>query len=604
VRLLSKDKSSIFSPAVSFKNLFKKPETIKVPEENKKTAKRYRGFHINDLDKCIGCGTCSEICDNKAIEMVELENVKTELGQRNERPKIDYGRCCWCGLCVDICTTGSLQFTQDYTYINHDAESFSYIPDNKNINKVESEIGYERDQYSELLDLYRVEMQELNAESRVQSFMEIVKGFSKKQAEKEASRCVECDICTEACPASMNIPEYIRGIYDGNLEESLQQIYEDNPLPEVCGRICTHNCESICSIGHRGEAVSIRWLKRYAVDNVDLAEYNKILGTEKIHQVDKKVAIIGAGPAGLSAAHYLKLMGYQITIFEAESKAGGMMRYGIPEYRLPYEKLDKDINYIKNLGVEFKFNTRIGENISLSDIKKDYDAVFAATGLHNGRSTRIPGTENNNVYQAIYLLKQITKGKKIPLTKKIVIIGGGNVAMDIARSLARLQKKKYDQINVLVTSLETEDIMPADQEEIEEARAEGVDFEPGRGPKEIIVSENGSISQVCTNCCVSVFDEDMNFNPTFDDQDIQNYDCDMVVEAIGQAGDNSYIDDNYDIEYEGPRIKVNDKQQTSLSWLFAGGDIVRGPDVINGIKTGHNAAQGIDYFLKNNQKSS
>jgi len=601
---LSKDKSSIFSPAVSFKNLFKKPETIKVPEENKKTAKRYRGFHINDLDKCIGCGTCSEICDNKAIEMVELENVKTELGQRNERPKIDYGRCCWCGLCVDICTTGSLQFTQDYTYINHDADSFSYIPDNKNINKVESEIGYERDQYSELLDLYRVEMQELNAESRVQSFMEIVKGFSKKQAEKEASRCVECDICTEACPASMNIPEYIRGIYDENLEESLQQIYEDNPLPEVCGRICTHNCESICSIGHRGEAVSIRWLKRYAVDNVDLAEYNKILGTEKIHQVDKKVAIIGAGPAGLSAAHYLKLMGYQITIFEAESKAGGMMRYGIPEYRLPYEKLDKDINYIKNLGVEFKFNTRIGENISLSDIKKDYDAVFAATGLHNGRSTRIPGTENNNVYQAIYLLKQITKGKKIPLTKKIVIIGGGNVAMDIARSLARLQKKKYGQVNVLVTSLETEDIMPADQEEIEEARAEGVDFEPGRGPKEIIVSENGSISQVCTNCCVSVFDEDMNFNPTFDDQDIQNYDCDMVVEAIGQAGDNSYIDDNYDIEYEGPRIKVNDKQQTSLSWLFAGGDIVRGPDVINGIKTGHNAAQGIDYFLKNNQKSS
>ena len=601
---MSKDKSSIFSPAVSFKNLFKKPETIKVPEENKKTAKRYRGFHINDLDKCIGCGTCSEICDNKAIEMVELENVKTELGQRNERPKIDYGRCCWCGLCVDICTTGSLQFTQDYTYINHDADSFSYIPDNKNINKVESEIGYERDQYSELLDLYRVEMQELNAESRVQSFMEIVKGFSKKQAEKEASRCVECDICTEACPASMNIPEYIRGIYDENLEESLQQIYEDNPLPEVCGRICTHNCESICSIGHRGEAVSIRWLKRYAVDNVDFAEYNKILGTDKIHQVDKKVAIIGAGPAGLSAAHYLKLMGYQITIFEAESKAGGMMRYGIPEYRLPYEKLDKDINYIKNLGVEFKFNTRIGENISLSDIKKDYDAVFAATGLHNGRSTRIPGTENNNVYQAIYLLKQITKGKKIPLTKKIVIIGGGNVAMDIARSLARLQKKKYGQVNVLVTSLETEDIMPADQEEIEEARAEGVDFEPGRGPKEIIVSENGSISQVCTNCCVSVFDEDMNFNPTFDDQDIQNYDCDMVVEAIGQAGDNSYIDDNYDIEYEGPRIKVNDKQQTSLSWLFAGGDIVRGPDVINGIKTGHNAAQGIDYFLKNNQKSS
>jgi len=595
---MSKDKKSLFSPSVSFKNLFKKPETIKFPEENKDTAKRYRGFHINDLDKCIGCGTCSEICDNQAIDMVQLDNVKTELGQRDERPKIDYGRCCWCGLCVDVCTTGSLEFTQDYTYVNKDADTFSYIPDNKNINKVEFEVGYERDQYSELLDLQRIEMNELDPEERIDSFVEIVKGFSKEQAEKEASRCVECDICTEACPASMNIPEYIRGIFDNDLEESLQQIYEDNPLPEVCGRVCTHKCETICSIGHRGEAVSIRWLKRYAVDNVDSAEYEKILGTEKIEQIDKKVAIIGSGPAGLSAAHYLKLMGYQVTVYESESKAGGMMRYGIPEYRLPYDKLDKDIDYIKDLGVEFVFNTRVGEDISIKEIKENHDAIFAATGLHNGRSTRIPGTDNNNVYQAIYLLKKITRGEQIPLTENVVVIGGGNVAMDIARSVARLQKQKYGEVNVLVTSLETEDIMPADQEEVEEAREEGVKFEPGRGPKEIVVDEDGSISQLCTNCCVSVFDEEQNFNPTFDNEDIKNYDCDMVIEAIGQGGDNSYIDDHYDIEYEGPRIKVDDKQQTSLSWLFAGGDIVQGPDVITGIKTGHDAAIGIDEYLR------
>ena len=595
---MSKDKKSLFSPSVSFKNLFKKPETIKFPEENKDTAKRYRGFHINDLDKCIGCGTCSEICDNQAIDMVQLDNVKTELGQRDERPKIDYGRCCWCGLCVDVCTTGSLEFTQDYTYVNKDADTFSYIPDNKNINKVEFEVGYERDQYSELLDLQRIEMNELDPEERIDSFVEIVKGFSKEQAEKEASRCVECDICTEACPASMNIPEYIRGIFDNDLEESLQQIYEDNPLPEVCGRVCTHKCETICSIGHRGEAVSIRWLKRYAVDNVDSAEYEKILGTEKIEQIDKKVAIIGSGPAGLSAAHYLKLMGYQVTVYESESKAGGMMRYGIPEYRLPYDKLDKDIDYIKDLGVEFVFNTRVGEDISIKEIKENHDAIFAATGLHNGRSTRIPGTDNNNVYQAIYLLKKITRGEQIPLTENVVVIGGGNVAMDIARSVARLQKQEYGEVNVLVTSLETEDIMPADQEEIEEAREEGVEFEPGRGPKEIVVDEDGRISQLCTNCCVSVFDEEKNFNPTFDNEDIKNYECDMVIEAIGQGGDNSYINDHYDIEYEGPRIKVNEKQQTSLPWLFAGGDIVQGPDVITGIKTGHDAAIGIDEYLR------
>jgi glutamate synthase (NADPH/NADH) small chain len=594
---MSKDKKSIFSPSVTFKNLFKKPETVRTPYESKKTAERYRGFHINDLDKCIGCGTCSEICDNEAITMVKLKDVKTELGQTNERPKIDYGRCCWCGLCVDICTTGSLEFTQDYIYIDDDPDSFSYLPDNRNINKVEFEKGYKRDENSELLDLDRIKMKELSPEKRVQSFVEIVEGFSKKQAEKEASRCVECDICTEACPASMNIPEYIRGIFDNDLDESLKQIYEDNPLPEVCGRICTHNCETICSIGHRGEAISIRWLKRYAVDNVDSAEYKKVLGTQKIDQINKKVAIIGSGPAGLSAAHYLKLMGYEITIFESEEKAGGMMMYGIPEYRLPYDMLDKDINYIKSLGVNFKFNTRVGEDISMTEIENNYDAVFAATGLHNGRSTRIPGTDHNNVYQAIYLLKKITRGEKIPFTERIAVIGGGNVAMDIARSLARLQKQEFGKVNVLVTSLETEDIMPADEEEIDEARDEGVRFEPGRGPKEIKVNEDGSIAQLCTNCCVSVFDEEMNFSPSFDDDDIKNFDCDMVVEAIGQAGDNSYIDDIYDIEYEGPRIKVNEKQQTSLPWLFAGGDIVQGPDVITGIKTGHDAAVGIDEYL-------
>ena len=598
--MATEKKKSIFSPVNTVKNLFKKPETVRYPYESKKTANNYRGFHINDLDKCIGCGTCSDVCPNDAIEMVHLNNVKTGPGQRDERPKIDYGRCCWCGLCVDACTTGSLELTQDYSFINTDADSFCYIPDATDINNKEEAKGYLRNDDSDLLDLERIEMEELPPEQRIDSFIEIVKGFSKEQAEKEASRCVECGICTEACPAHMNIPEYIRGVFDEDLDESVRQIYEDNPLPEVCGRICTHKCEEVCAISHRGKAVSIRWLKRYAVDNVDSAEYKRILGTEKIKQIDKKVAIIGAGPSGLSAAYYLTLMGYQTTIYETQPEAGGMMRYGIPEYRLPYDQLDKDINYIKSVGVEFVFDTRIGEDITLPELHEKYDAVFAATGLHNGRSTRIPGTDHNNVYQAAQLLRDITKGIEVPVTKGIVVIGGGNVAMDIARSMARIQKQKYGEVNITLTSLETEDILPADDVEIEEAREEGIDIMAGRGPKEIVL-ENGEISHLCTNCCVSVFDEDHNFNPTFDDEDIVNMECDMVIEAIGQGGDNSYIDDEYEIEYQGPRIKVNEYGQTSVKWLFSGGDIVKGPDVINGIATGHNAAKGIDKLLKDKE---
>ncbi len=590
------DKKSLFSPITALKNLAKKPETVRYPKESKDTAIRYRGFHTNDLEACIGCSTCQEVCVNDAITMVPLEDVPSGEGQRDERPQIDYGRCCWCALCVDACTTGSLELSRDYKYINTDPDSFIITPDENDINRQEHPRGYLRDDESDLLDLERIGMEELEPEERVNSFIEIVQGFSKEQAEKEASRCVECEICTETCPANMNIPQYIRGIFDNDLEESVRQIYEDNPLPEVCGRICTHKCEGVCSLTHRGEAVSIRWLKRYAVDNVDSADYKRILGTEQIKQSDKTVAVIGAGPAGLSAAHYLSIMGYQVTIYEVQPEAGGMMRYGIPEYRLPYDQLDKDINYIKSLGVEFTFNTRVGKDIAIEELHQKYDAVFAATGLHQGRSTRTPGTDHEDVYQAVDLLRAITKGEDITVKESIVVIGGGNVAMDISRSLARLQQQKYGEVNLTTTSLETEDIMPADVEEIIEAREEGITIVPGRGPVEVL-TEDGKITGLKTNRCLSVFDDEGGFNPSFDEDDIKVLEGEMIVESIGQAGDNSYIDDPLEIEYAGPRIKVNEYQQTSVDWLFAGGDIVRGPDVINAIRTGHDAAVGIDKFL-------
>ena len=586
-------------PFRAWSNIFKDPVTLKNPM--REGADRYRGFHKNDINTCIGCGSCEAICENEAIVMVPVEGIQTKSGDSGLRPMVDYGRCCWCGLCVDVCTTNSLSMSNEHTWVTTDPEELKYIPGVDKKPWDDSQKGWQKPgpDYS-FYGLERVQMRELKPEERRDSFIEIIQGFSKEEAMKEADRCVECGICVATCPAHMGIPEYIKAIRNDKIEEGLRIMYETNPLPEICGRICTHKCESVCSLGHRGEPLSIRWLKRYIADQVPASEYVDILKSDSVEKNNRKVAIIGSGPAGLSAAYYLGVMGYQITIFEKLPAAGGMMRYGIPEYRLPYDQIDKDINYILSLGVEIKYNVAVGRDIKLEDIEKEYDAVFAATGLHEGRSTRIPGTDHPSVYQSIDLLRKITLGEPIEVAEKIVVIGGGNVAMDITRSLIRLQRQKYGKVHVIATSLETEDIMPADREEVVEAREEGAIIHPGWGPREIQM-EGNKIKGLKVVRCLSVFDEEKRFNPKFDETDENFFEADMVVESIGQGADLSYIPATYleklDKDHRG-RILVDELTfQTKLPWLFMGGDTIEGPDVIHGIANGHNAAKGIDTYL-------
>ena len=590
---------SVLKPFLALKTLGEKPDTIHVPSEYREACDRYRGFHVNDLDKCIGCGTCAEICDNDAIRMVPVVGREAELGKTEYRPVIDYGRCCWCALCVDICTTNSLNMTREYTHIDEETNSFFMFPDENGIHNKKFPKGWQADKDINFLDLERVPMEELGPDQRDSSFVEIVKGFTKQQAQLEASRCVACGLCTAACPAGMNIPEYIDAIWRDDIPEAGRQMYKTNPLPDVCGRICTHNCETACSMGVRGEAISIRWLKRYAMDAIPSDEYKTLINQRVVESEGRSIAIVGAGPAGLSAAYYLVLMGYKVTLFESYPKAGGMMRYGIPEYRLPYETLDKDIDFIISLGVELKTNTRVGTDVTLDSLHSSYDSVLIATGLHQGRSTGVPGTDNPMVFQSIDLLAKITKGEDFPVEEKVVVIGGGNVALDIARSLARKQKAKYGKVNLIVTSLESRDIMPADEEEIVEGMEEGIEFHPGRGPEEIVI-ESDKIVGLKTSKCTRVFDEEGRFSPEFDKDDIELYEGAMVVESIGQAPDMSYLGTFAEsLEYNGRRIKVDEYYQSSENWLFVIGDIIKGPDVITGIATGHTAAQGVDYFLRN-----
>jgi len=614
-----KDKS-LLGPIRSLRYLFRDPLTVRYPKEEKETypgvkgcSPQYRGMHTNDLDKCIGCGTCEDICPTGAIEMVEADDVKEKDGSTKKRPVIDYGRCCFCAFCVEVCTTGSLSMTRDYihtfmTPYNIDAKSEGDVISKDFIRRPDEghsdNIGWNTPDEWTWLELDRMAMGSLTPKERSNSFIEIVRGYSKEEAMKEAQRCVECGLCKDACPIHMDIPEYIDAIWKDDVEESVREIYKTNPLAEVCGRVCTHKCETACSIGHRGEPLAIRWLKRYAVDSLPLEDYKKVIMNKAIKPVNKKVAIIGAGPAGLSAAYFLSVMGYSITIFESEEKSGGIMRYGIPSYRLPDEALDKDIDFIKSLGVEIRTGVRVGKDIEFEKIKKDFDSVFISTGFDMGRSTRIPGSDNEGVVQGLdflsdvrdFLRKQINDVK---ITDRVLVIGGGNVAFDVSRSAARIQMMKYGKVNVTQICLETLDIIPADKEEVDESSEEGVVLICGRGPKAVVLDKEGRVQGLDHMKCDSVFDENMNFNPHYNEQDKAVCEATMIIEAIGQAPDYSYLPEDIKkkMKFERGKVVVGENGETGVKGLFAGGDIRRGPDIVHAIGDGLSAAIGIDKEL-------
>jgi glutamate synthase (NADPH/NADH) small chain len=598
-----KAKGSILNPLKSLQFFSRPPVTE--PLEPRPAAENYRGFHLNDWEKCIGCATCQKVCDNAAITMVKIPDLPEDpvLGVRNERPAIDYGRCCWCSLCVDICPTGSLSLSREYVHTCLDSELDSYfiLPDPTGIHGRYLGEGWTKNEETDLLDLDRAEMVELDSEQRLQSFAEIVAGYSDEQAVLEASRCVQCGMCHDSCPTHMHAPEYIRAIWEGRPEEAVRQIYRTNPFSHVCGRVCTRRCETACSVGRRGEPVAIRWLKRYAMDSVSHERVKEIAAAGMLTaQSGRRVAIIGSGPAGLTAAFDLVRKGHQVTVFEALEKAGGMTRYGIPEYRMPYDALDADIDVITSLGVEIRYRTRIGADLTMTQLERDYDAVLLAVGLQVGRSTRVPGTDHPQVRDAVSLLRAITRGEHFDVPRRAVVIGGGNVAMDIARSLARLQRESYQQVDVTLTALESLDKFLADREEIKEAREEGVVIHDARGPKSCVVDDNGKLQGLITVKVVSIFDEQGRFAPSYDESDQRRHDGDMIIEAIGQMTDTSLLGEELveRLEWARGRLQVDADGNTSEPWLWAAGDMVQGPDVVHAVADGHRVATSIDAFVQ------
>ncbi|MEA2039053.1 MAG: FAD-dependent oxidoreductase, partial [Thermodesulfobacteriota bacterium] len=315
--------------------------------------------------------------------------------------------------------------------------------------------------------------------------------------------------CIEACPVKIDIPGYLRLIAQGRPDEAYELILEKVPFPGILGRVCTHPCEGVCRRGEVNEPVSICALKRFAADKAGDG-FEKALKVEE--DTGHRVAVIGAGPAGLTAAFYLRKKGHHVTVFEARSKPGGMMRYGIPYYRLPEAVLEKEINQVLSAGIDLKTDMRLGRDFDLNKLKKDgFEAVFLGLGAQLSRKIDLKGAQSNDVLWGLDFLIDASEGKEIALKDRVLVVGGGNVAVDVALTALRLGAGE-----VTMACLESREEMPANPWEIEMALEEGVRLMPSWGPKKIL-SDNGKVSGIELVRCTSVFDDGGNFCPAFDD---------------------------------------------------------------------------------------
>lgn len=440
--------------------------------------------------------------------------------------------------------------------------------------------------------------------------------------------------CLAACPVHTNAGMYVAAIADGEDEQAYLTARLPNPFASVCGRVCAAPCEDACRRGQIDEPIAIRALKRFVTEQFGPETGNgrvwELVAAPPSVELEQSIGIVGGGPAGMACAHDLRRWGYRVTVYEATEKLGGAMWLGIPEYRLDRDVLARDLDAIVSTGVEVQCETKLGVDITLDELRERHDAVFLGIGATLGRGLDIEGAEADGVFKAIEFLINMNRGFEVEIGERVIVVGGGDVAMDAARTALRAAdyESKRDPDGderssmvealdvarsaaragareILVTSLESRDEMPAHDFEIEEAEEEGIKFAPRRGPARVVV-DDGRVVGLETTGVTRVFDDEGRFDPAFDDDDRRTFDADTVILAIGQAIDLDALGaTGPDV---GPRrtIQVDDATgRTSLADVWAGGDAAKGPrTLIDAVADGRRSAADIHVAFGGELESS
>ena len=513
--------------------------------------------HTEELGEAFAICNC---CGCSCFSMRVASMFKTPDAIRsNYTAKVNPKNCVACGQCVENCPVNAIQLGQKLC-------AKIPLPEKK--------------------------------ERTARDHMWSIKDYNLDYRENRQNVCEEgTSPCKTACPAHIAVQGYIKLASQGKYMEALELIKKENPFPAVCGRICPHGCESECTRGEIDEPIAIDEIKKFIADQE--LDSDKRFIPERRHEYGKKIGIVGAGPAGLSCAYYLAIDGYKVTVFEKEDKLGGMLTLGIPSFRLEKDIVEAEIDILKEMGVEFKTGVEVGKDITLDDLRKDgYEGFYLAIGAQGGRKLGIEGEDADGVITGVEFIRNVNLGKDVKLPRRAIVIGGGNVAIDVARTASRT-----GATDVKMFCLESREEMPALVEEIEETLEEGITIGNGWGPKRIVI-ENGKVTGVEFKKCTSVFNSDGRFAPEYDENDTMIVETDVVLLSIGQSIEWGSLLDGSKVELNRNNTAKADglTYQTAEKDVFVGGDAFTGPKfAINAIAAGKEAAISLHRFVQPGQ---